>query len=279
MSARTPPRRTRAGWRPKGYGVPVDWTALATLARQYDAVLIEDAAQGHGARWEGRPLGTLGEIATLRFGRGKGWTGGNGGALLIRNDAATSNGNLSEPDFSREAATAIALAGQWALARPEVYAIPRSIPRLGLGETIYRAPVHETLITRAAAAVLVATHEASRREAEVRKANANELLTAISNNDRAGTIPLHREATAGYLRLPVRLSRGMQAFRSRSRALALGIAPSYPVALVDLPQVFTWRRWQGAQTLVRELVTLPTHSRLRPRELSDIAAILRDSGR
>ena len=174
------------------YGIPVDWAALTALARQYDAVLIEDAAQGHGAGWEGRPLGTLGEIATLSFGRGKGWTGGNGGAVLTRNDSAAPNGNLSEPDFSREAATAVALAAQWALARPEVYAIPRSIPGLGLGETIYRAPVHETSITRAAADALLATHDSSQREAEARRANAKKLLASISDRASVRIIPVQR---------------------------------------------------------------------------------------
>jgi dTDP-4-amino-4,6-dideoxygalactose transaminase len=262
------------------YGVPVDWTALAALARQYDAVLIEDAAQGHGARWEGRPLGTLGEIATLSFGRGKGWTGGNGGTVLTRNDSAAPNGNLPEPNFSHEAATAVALAAQWALARPEVYAIPRSIPGLGLGETIYRAPVRETLITRAAAAALLATHDSSQREAEGRRANAKKLLASISDSTRVRTIPVQREGSAGYLRLPVRLSRGMAAFNSPSRALALGIAPSYPRALSDLPQIAAMRErteasWPGAQTLVRELVTVPTHSLLSSWDTSEIHRMMR----
>jgi dTDP-4-amino-4,6-dideoxygalactose transaminase len=262
------------------YGLPVDWTALAALARQYGAVLIEDAAQGNGARWQGRPLGTLGEIATLSFGRGKGWTGGNGGAVLTRNDSAALAGNLPEPDFSHEAATAVALAAQWAFARPEVYAIPRSIPGLGLGETIYRAPVHETSITRAAADALLATHDPSQREGEARRANAKKLLAAITDRANVRIIPVERQGSAGYLRLPVRLSLGMRAFNSPARALALGIAPSYPRALSDLPELAargdkTEASWPGAQTLVRELVTLPTHSRLQPRELSEIVKTLR----
>src|SRR6266550_976971 len=80
------------------YGLPIDWVPLAALAREYGAILIEDAAQGHGARWDGRPLGTLGDISTLSFGRGKGWTGGNGGALLTRNDFAAPTSVLPETE-------------------------------------------------------------------------------------------------------------------------------------------------------------------------------------
>jgi dTDP-4-amino-4,6-dideoxygalactose transaminase len=261
------------------YGIPVDWPAIVALASQYDAILVEDAAQGHGATWEGSPLGALGEIATLSFGRAKGWTGGNGGATLLRTVSGSAVDSLPEPAFRHEAATAFGLVAQWALARPDLYAIPLSIPALRLGQTTYRTPRIERSMTRVAAATLLATHEASRREATLRQANATKLLTAIAGNSEVRTIPVHREATAGYLRLPVRLSNGMEAFRSRAQALSLGIAPSYPRTLAELPQVASRiesreQVWPGAQTLVRELVTLPTHSKLQPRELVEITDLL-----
>jgi dTDP-4-amino-4,6-dideoxygalactose transaminase len=76
----------------------------------------------------------------------------------------------------------------------------------------------------------------------------------------------------------------MATFRSPSRALALGIAPSYPRALSDLTQLAaiserTEGNWPGAQTLVRELVTLPTHSRLRPDDPEEISEVLRSVAR
>jgi perosamine synthetase len=66
------------------YGVPIDWDALEQVVAPFGAVAIEDAAQGHGATWRQRPLGSLGKISVLSFGRGKGWTGLKGGALLLR---------------------------------------------------------------------------------------------------------------------------------------------------------------------------------------------------
>ncbi len=53
------------------YGVPLEWDALRALADRHGALLIEDAAQGHGASWRGRPLGSLGDLSVLSFGRGK----------------------------------------------------------------------------------------------------------------------------------------------------------------------------------------------------------------
>jgi dTDP-4-amino-4,6-dideoxygalactose transaminase len=262
------------------YGIPVDWNALSSLAERHGAILIEDAAQGIGALWKGRRLGSFGESATLSFGRGKGWTGGQGGALLLRGSHRPRETELAAPGFFSEARSVLSLAAQWALGRPAVYGIPFSIPALRLGETIYRSPQPESSLGRAAAAALLASHEACEREATVRKANAEELLDAIADNPRIVPISVNREAMAGYLRLPVRLHRGMAAFGSRSRALAQGITRGYPSSLAELPQLATRRDgpervWPGAQVLVRELVTLPTHSRLRPAELSELAETLR----
>lgn len=262
------------------YGLPVNWSELSTLAKRYNAVLIEDAAQGNGASRSGRRLGSLGEIATLSFGRGKGWTGGSGGAVLMHDAGGSARGDFSEPEFSRQAAVVIRLIAQWAFARPAVYGIPLSIPSLRLGQTRYVAPRPVRSMTRAAAATLLATYEASRKEAEVRQANATQLLAAIADNPQVRAIPVQSDSTAGYLRLPVRLSKGMAGFRDEQHALVLGIAPSYPKSLGALPQLAERLAgpeciWSGAQTLVRELVTLPTHSRLDALQVREIVAIFR----
>lgn len=262
------------------YGIPVDWQALTTLAERYAAVLVEDAAQGHGASWKGKRLGTLGEIAILSFGRGKGWTGGNGGAVLISGSAYPARGDLSEPAFSRRAAVTIAVAAQWALARPAIYGLPLSIPALRLGDTTYLPPRPVRAITRVAAATLVATYEAALKEADVRQSIATVLVSAIADCQQVTSIPTRNCSVAGYLRLPVRVPKGMASFRDAPRALHLGITPSYPISLAELPQlagrlVGPETAWAGAQTLVRELVTVPTHSRLGAKEIREIIGIFR----
>src|SRR5262249_36974288 len=60
-------------------GMPVDWSGVEQCAGAFGAFLVEDAAQGHGAFLRGRPVGSLGPLSVLSFGRGKGWTGGAGG--------------------------------------------------------------------------------------------------------------------------------------------------------------------------------------------------------
>jgi hypothetical protein len=73
------------------YGFPVDWDAVAGVLAPYGAIAIEDAAQGDHAAWRGRPLGSVGPISVLSFGRGKGWTGGGGGARWVGNSSVARN--------------------------------------------------------------------------------------------------------------------------------------------------------------------------------------------
>lgn len=154
----------------------------------------------------------MGDTAILSFGRGKGWTGGTGGAILMSNSAGLPSSEFLEAEFSRRVAVSIGVAAQWALARPEIYGLPVSIPALRLGETTYWPPRPVRAMTRVAATTLLATHEASRKEANLRQSNAIALIAAIGDSPQVRPIPAQSCRAAGYLRLPVRGSQGYGEF-------------------------------------------------------------------
>jgi dTDP-4-amino-4,6-dideoxygalactose transaminase len=249
------------------YGVPVDWDAIEDLASTYGATLIEDAAQGHGATLGRRPLGSLGEISTLSFGRGKGWTGGSGGAVLFRGGRRASR-TVVPSAFAGGSSirTAMVLAAQWALGRPSLYGLPRRLP-LELGETVYHEPRRPMSISNAAAAALLANRDASLREAERRRANAQTIRAQIADHPglREAT-SRSRNATTGHLRFALLASGGLRGFGGGERAPVerLGVAASYPKQLGELPQlaplVVGSLQMPGAARLVQQLVTLPVHS-------------------
>lgn len=53
------------------YGTPCDMDAIGDIAVRRDIDVLEDAAQAHGAAWNGRKVGGLGRAATFSFYPGK----------------------------------------------------------------------------------------------------------------------------------------------------------------------------------------------------------------
>ncbi len=68
-------------------GVACDMDALQALSERSGVALFEDAAQALGGAWRGRPLGTLAPLGCLSFHVTKNVTCGEGGALLIQDEA------------------------------------------------------------------------------------------------------------------------------------------------------------------------------------------------
>ena len=265
------------------YGVPCDFEPLETLATAYGATLIEDAAQGHGASFNGRPLGTLAQLSTLSFGRGKGWTGGSGGALLLRGSAASIPRQvLRAAPWGAELRGIAVLLAQWVLGRPGVYGLPRSIPALKLGETTYHEPRPPVAMTRVASKAALANRAASAAEGRRRRETARHILAALPTPGTM-TVRIPPGAEAGYLRFPIRSTRSVERIGSHPAARRLGLERSYPCTLGDLDVV---RRrlvgpdsfWPGAKSLVERLLTAPTHSLLTDSERAAVAAILCDLG-
>jgi perosamine synthetase len=67
-------------------GHPVDIDPLVELARQYDLVLIEDATEGLGAKYKGRAVGSIGNVAVLSFNGNKLISTGGGGMIVTNDD-------------------------------------------------------------------------------------------------------------------------------------------------------------------------------------------------
>ena len=275
------------------FGIPIDLEALAPLLDAHGAVTVEDAAQGHGARLRGAPLGCRGHLGVLSFGRGKGWTGGaGGGALLLRDEEVIRTLPSGTPEGSRESwpgpvggsasIRSFAMAGALlALARPSVYRIPRSLPFLGLGETHYREPQEPAGMARSAATLLLAAQARAREEAGVRRRIGEQYRRVLADASHSGLVDVPGGATAGYLRFPLRIPGGMEGFVSPRRARLLGAAPGYPKALPHLPQIAPLlmegeasRRWPGAAELVDCLVTLPTHGATRRSERRELLTLM-----
>src|SRR3984957_1824802 len=83
-SAITP--RTKAILPVHLYGQPADMDPIMEVARRRGLVVIEDAAQAHGAKYKGRPVGSIGDMACFSFYPVKNLGAyGEGGAVTTNN--------------------------------------------------------------------------------------------------------------------------------------------------------------------------------------------------
>jgi 8-amino-3,8-dideoxy-alpha-D-manno-octulosonate transaminase len=67
-------------------GTPADMDKIMAIAKKHNLKVLEDSAQSIGARYKGRPTGSIGDIGIYSFQESKTITAGEGGAV-VTNDA------------------------------------------------------------------------------------------------------------------------------------------------------------------------------------------------
>lgn len=68
------------------YGHPADMDPIMEIAKERNLVVIEDAAEAHGAEYKGRKVGSIGDYACFSFYGNKIITTGEGGMILTNNN-------------------------------------------------------------------------------------------------------------------------------------------------------------------------------------------------
>ncbi len=267
------------------FGFPLDWAELRRLCQGHGVPLIEDAAQAMGSSFQGKPGGSFGDMTILSFGRGKGWAGCGGGALLLRGAAAEPIGHSGAGELSYGSPSIRPLASslaQWLLGRPALFGLPASVPGLKIGETLYRHPSPVTLMGRFPAALAAKTQPLAVKEAGIRRVNAQKWADLLKGKDGdllASPLRPIEEKSAGYLRFPALLSKEVDDPTGTGAWKRAGVNRVYPLALPDLPPLAGWKSdppapYPGAERLAQRLITLPTHSFLKDTDFSRAIRLL-----
>ena len=73
------------------YGQPADMDAIMKISQQYKLYVVEDCAQAHLAKYNGKPIGTMGDLSCFSFYPGKNLGAfGDAGAIVSNNDLISS---------------------------------------------------------------------------------------------------------------------------------------------------------------------------------------------
>ncbi len=83
-----------AGW-------PCDMDPIMALAEQHGLKVIEDCAQAHGAKYKGRPVGSIGHIGAWSFCQDKIMTTGGEGGMVTTNDRSLWSAMWSYKDHGK----------------------------------------------------------------------------------------------------------------------------------------------------------------------------------
>lgn len=232
------------------YGQSADMRALTEIAAEHSLAIIEDGAQAHGARFEGRGVGTFG-IGCFSFYATKNLTTGEGGIITTDDDDI--------------AATLRIMRNQGMRARYE-----------------YVMAGHNYRLTDLQAAVVIPQLDDYAALLQTRRSNAAELSEKLADIDGL-VLPRQLDGREHvWHQYTVLLPQGVdrEAFVASLAELGVGSGIYYPKPVYDYD---TYRDRADvirsatpvADDAAARCVSLPVHQHLQPGDIDTIAAAVR----
>ncbi|MBS0169859.1 MAG: DegT/DnrJ/EryC1/StrS family aminotransferase [Nitrospira sp.] len=264
-------------------GVGVDVKKVAELCRPRGVFVVEDVAQAFGGRVDEQPLGSIGDVAFLSFGRGKNITCGSGGAILTNDDRI---GEAIDREYAGLPEVSIpAMLKNWLevavtqmLIHPSRYWFPAGLPFLGLGETTFYTDFLMARMDAVRAGLLRRWKERLTYSTASRVAHAAELQRVLSH-DGVQTIQPYEGSRSVYLRFPIlmRSRQEKEALCRLSREQGLGISPLYPSTIrqiAELSEVLSAETVPHSAMIADRLVTLPTHEMVCDQDIQRVFSVI-----
>lgn len=268
------------------FGCPSNVPRLRRLIRDPQIAIVEDAAQAMGEAWEGNKLGTLGDVGFFSLGRGKALCAVEGGVILTnRDDIADALSRriagLSGYGLGKLAGLISKAAAMMCFTHPLLFWIPRSIPFLRLGETFFEPDFPMLRMSSFQAGLTARWRQRLQGIQETRRGNVQRWMRILGEiGDRAG--PALEPPLLGLLRFPLRIrdAQRRKALLHESGRRGKGVMPAYPGSINHIPELNGTLPAQSlpvAEACAREIVTLPTHSYLREKDVAAISSLLSDA--
>jgi len=265
------------------FGFPVDVARLRKLIRDPGVTIVEDAAQAMGEAREERKVGTLGDVSFFSLGRGKAFSVVEGGVILTNRDdlAERLNGYVGRlPRYGLLPLLNVIFkaAALMVLIHPRFFWVPRNMPFLKLGETLFEP--HFPILRMSSFQAGLARNWRERLEIlrDARRKRADGWLAFLQASRIQGSHFL-RGQLPGLLRFPLRISdkKKRESLLRESAGRGLGIMPVYPMSINAIPELkgkFGGGAFPVAESCARELVTLPTHGYLTEDDVSKLSRLI-----
>ncbi len=268
------------------FGYPFDPAPFEPLCRAAGAVLVDDAAQAMGATVNGRRAGCLGDVGLFSHSRTKPLTAVAGGVLLTADaglaELLAHSLRLKQTGPGSDPLLLLKALGLALLRRPEIYRLPASLPRLGLGASVFEPEFTDPPFGPAQAGL--AAHGLAGLSAvnQGRRGKAALYTAALRRHPQVRLVRPQEGACPIFLRFPVLPAAEDAGKRTRllnAEGRRLGISPGFPLPLQALPPLSpyldnTGQTYPGAEFLARNLITLPTHDQVTTADCRAVLAHL-----
>ncbi|MDO8364909.1 MAG: DegT/DnrJ/EryC1/StrS family aminotransferase [Actinomycetota bacterium] len=232
------------------YGQAAEMAPIAALAAERGLAIVEDAAQAHGAHYDGRPIGTYGQ-ATFSFYATKNLQSGEGGVITTDDDALADRLRLLRNHGMR--------------ARYQ-----------------YEFPGHNYRLTDLAAAVAIPQFGRLEAIIAARTANAayyGQHLAALPGVVTPVTLPGRRHAWHQYtLRITAESPVPRDTVLQRLNDAGVGAGVYYPRAVYDYecyrqhPRVIVDGGCPVGERVAAEVISLPVHQHLTEAQREQVVA-------
>ncbi len=238
--------RTRAIMPVHLYGLPADMDPIIEIARNQDAVMVEDAAQAHGAEYKERKIGSIGDMTCFSFYGGKNMTTGEGG-IVTTNDETYAEMLRTVRTHGEER--------------------PYWVTRIG----------HNYRMTEIAAAIGICQLEKLPNFLKKREENAHKLMEELSTLEEL-TLPTLQEGRKHAwnlftVRLLMKYARRRSKILEKLRMKNIGATVYYetPVHLLPLYQRLSKASLDETKRASKEVFSLPIHPNTSLEDIEYIA--------
>jgi perosamine synthetase len=260
------------------FGIAADIDRLHNIVQGAGISVVEDAAQTMGGERGGKKLGVIGDAGIFSLGRGKAFSTVEGGVILTgRDDLGVKISKMVEllPEYRLlQKVTVIIKAILLSLSmRPSLFWIPKSLPFLKVGATIYDPHFEIKRLSGFQAGIAKGWVGKLRAFMAVRELNANQWAASLraKNNHfklfrQDGVDSEHpgSDLCGSPVRFPVVFGNTLAASdRLRvSEDNGLGVMITYPDSVNGIPELseeFVGERYPVAREYAGRMLTFPTH--------------------
>lgn len=268
------------------FGIPSDIQKLYTIVKDPKIIIIEDAAQAMGGIIGDQRLGSIGHAGFFSLGRGKALSTVEGGIIITnREDIAleimSEVTKIPAPTFIDLIILFIKALLMVFLTRPSMFWLPKSLPFLKLGETLYTSCFKIKKMSSFQAGL------AENWQKKLQKFNDHRLKVSTIWTSATKTVFLYNFDSKDnrinkMIRYPVMVKdkRLKTILLDKSSQLGLGIMCAYPYPINRIRDIninFQGDKFPGAAKVARQLITLPNHPFVTHKDEKNILALISDN--